>query len=652
MATKAKDDAYYADDVQHLAGREAVQAKTSMYIGSTDDVGLYTCVREPVDNIYDEALSGHCAAGGLVSCGDNEYWVVDSGRGMPVGMMEVSSNLDSGTKEKVSALRALTSVLHAGGKMSKDATAYKNSRGAHGIGQKATNFLSHFFEVWTFSSPTPGNPKSWHRISYKDGVLDQDVHKTSAPVNPINGKAATKGTVIHFKLNTKFFTHKTFDVKMLLSYLRLSSYFTPGFKFYYLDEVRGDKKVIHSENGLADYIDNYLKDFEGVSLLSSQEGIISQTDLADVGLVFTDLDGCHVRAFTNGLQNAEGGTHLDSTFKALKAALEPYQKKSAKSGDKAETFTLSELKEGLVGLVSVKLSSPQFTSQVKTKLNDERAGKALTEILLKEFTAYFKANKKVAELICERATKLRGLKNKFLASKKAIAQIKGLTRKGPPAKALTALDCTPAKRELFLIEGDSAKGSCIDARDSRTQEIYPLRGKIMNAFRAKPDKFLASPEILGILAMLGYNPKAADPCASLRVGKVILMSDADDDGCHINALELSTIKKYLPDIIARGMLYIVDLPEYVYEIGPDKYISASSKQEMLANMKAAGLEKKAFTHLKGLGEMPAYMLKYFGMDPRTRRLRRIVPSARTDGDAGIVEIMAGESGIRKQLLGI
>ena len=193
----------------------------------------------------------------------------------------------------------------------------------------------------------------------------------------------------------------------------------------------------------------------------------------------------------------------------------------------------------------------------------------------------------------------------------------------------------------------------MDARDAQYQEIYPMRGKIMNAFRAQPAKFFASPEIIGILAMLGFNPKAADPCGSLRVGKLVLMSDADDDGCHINALELSTIKRYLPDLVDRGMVYVVDLPEYLYEVKKgEKYIVAGSKQEMLENMKKAGLEGKPFKHYKGLCEMPAYLLKYFGMNPSTRRLRKVVKSSSVNGDAGIVEIMAGDSNVRKHLLGI
>lgn len=723
MATskKAAAENYSADDIKHLSPRDALRKKTAMYIGSTDAHGLFTCVREVADNILDEALAGYCTAGTIVAKSGTEFWMHDNGRGMPTGMMEIEDPV-SGTKSRIPALQAITSLLHAGGKIDATNSAYKASRGcftgdtkvrlagrgsvtldhlykhwctktlssydiiitdrstgelvysrvvdvilskhvdritrvhttqggyvdctddhkfyvntadgilaveagdlqpgtrlvtnlvetnwidsntyrctenghlielnydrtqgsitkvsiadrpkqddakvtyvetislskpipvfdltidhpshnffvqlagthdrdrethvlvsnSHAIGQKATNFLSEYFKVTTFSASTKGAEKQWHVIEYLDGKLSSPMKKSKPPVNPLTNEPVKKGTVVEFKLNTSFFTDKSFSPSLLVEYLKIASYFTPGFKWT-LSSASGKSKVFHSERGVLDYLDDYKESLKEVSSLKEGNILQASSGLFDVALDFTNADGSHLKGFTNGLLNSEGGTHVNATLQALLKSITPFAKKN-------QVFSSTELREGLVGLINVKLSAPRFTSQVKVRLDDERADAPLRDSLLEEFSKFFKKNKSLAELICERCTKLKELKSKFLASKAVVTAINKTKAKGFPAKALAAPNCKPEQRELYIVEGDSAKGPVTAERDAFYQEALPIRGKIMNAHRATPAKFFSSDEVIDLLAMIGFDPKSPDPLGKLRVNKLIFLTDADSDG--------------------------------------------------------------------------------------------------------------------------
>jgi DNA gyrase subunit B len=525
MATKkaaTEDVNYSADDIKHLSPRDAVQKKTSMYIGATDEHGLFTIVREVADNILDEALGGHCTTGIIVAKGDMEFWIADNGRGMPTGMMTVEDSV-SGSKSKIPALQAITSLLHAGGKIDASSKAYAKSRGSHAIGQKTTNFLSHYFHVTTFSSPGEGKPKAWYKIEYTDGKLTKPMYKCEAPTNPVNNVTLKKGTVVEFKANTKFFSAKVFAGSMLVEYLKNSTYFTPGFTWALHVVKTGKTTKFHSENGPLDYINDYKASLGEVSSIKEDCIFTVSGESFDVVLDFTSAEGSHLRGFTNGLYNSDGGTHVQSTVSAIVKAIAPFMKKT-------HSFGAAELKEGLVGLINAKLSSPRFTSQVKVKLDDDRMGAEVQTELVDALSKFFKKNKTLAESICERCSKLKDLRTKFLASKAVVTALNKTRSKGFPAKALSSPNCKPEERELYIVEGDSAKGPVTATRNEYYQEALPIRGKITNAHRAKPAKFFASEEVIDILAMIGFDPKNPDPLAKLRVGKIIFMTDSDADG--------------------------------------------------------------------------------------------------------------------------
>lgn len=526
MVTKKSavvDQEYDAASVKHLGSREAVQQKTAMYMGSTDEYGIFTCLREATDNIIDEAINGHSSEGELIVLKDLEYWVRDNGRGMPVGLMTVIDSV-SNQPHKIPALQAITSLLHAGAKLKEESdSAYQISRGSHGCGLKGTNFLASFFKVYTFSSPASGKPKQWHYISYKNGILDTPITKCAAPVNPVTKKQVKNGTIVHFKVDQKFFSAKSFPPSLLLEYLQTSSYFTPGFTWTLTAAASGKTKTYHSENGALDYITEYKSKLPKVASMKPDSIFICSSPVMDVAVDFTTAEGNHLKGFTNGLFNAEGGDHVDSFFRTLQKSLEPYKKKG-------KDFTLTEIKEGVLGIVNAKLAAPKFSSQVKVKLQDERAAEPFRKLLQVELDKFFKKNKSLAESICLRCAELKNLRSKFLASKQVVMELRKIAKKGFPVKALMAPKCKASERELYLVEGDSAMGGITGVRNAHFQEVFPLKGKIMNAHRATSAKFFQNEEVLNILAMIGFDPKAADPYSNLRVSKLVFMTDADADG--------------------------------------------------------------------------------------------------------------------------
>lgn len=517
-------------------------------------------------------------------------------------------------------------------------------KNSHGVGQKLPNFLSFNFEVFTFSSPKTGTPKYWHSIKYTNGKLTSELAKCPPPVHPVTGKKVDKGTIVKFKLNPKFFSAKSFPPSLLLEYLQTSSYFTPGFTWTLTAAASGKSKTYHSENGALDYITEYKSKLPKVASMKPDSIFICSSPIMDVAVDFTTAEGNHLKGFTNGLFNAEGGDHVDSFFRTLQKALEPYKKKR-------KDFTLTEIKEGVLGIVNAKLAAPKFSSQVKVKLQDERAGDPFRKLLQVEMDKFFKKNKTLAEAICVRCAELKNLRSKFLASKQVVMELRKIAKKGFPVKALMAPKCKASERELYLVEGDSAMGGITGVRNAHFQEVFPLKGKIMNAHRATSAKFFQNEEVLNILAMIGFDPKAADPYSNLRVSKLVFMTDADADGFHISVLLLSMVHKYFPELIERGIIYVVEVPEFMAVI-KNKPIYADSKDEMKRKLEDLKSPKSNVFHFKGLGEMESDVLGAVGMNPATRMIRQITPTDSPTYNEDFISIVSGDASSRRTLLGI
>lgn len=523
MATQ-KD--YTSDSIKNLSFPHNVRHRPGMYIGSTDASGIQTILREVLDNTVDECLEGHCSEVDVILSG-KDFTVIDNGRGIPRGKTEVVNQGD-GSKTMVPTIRAVFGVLSTSGKYSDE--AYKVSRGVHGVGVKSTNALSQAFKVSSFHTG------KWLSISFRKGVVHEDVSIIEAPKHPATGKSLTKGTIVKFRPDPEIFEDANLSKVDLFNWSRMAAYFTPGYKIN-LYQIKADGQVSERSFSYPEGPKQYVEDRITELRKASEFGLLSEvffhstSTFHDCVIKFTSYDGCDVRGFTNGLLNIEGGFHLTSLLTSLKDSLTPFLTKK-------QNFTINELKDGLVGCINIKLSGPKFDSQTKEKLVDERAAEPLKKLLLEEFAAFFKKNKSLATGICERATKLKDLKSRFVASKQMLTALKKISKKGFPAKAATSPKCKPHERELYLLEGDSAAGGGRFARDEYYQEFLPMKGKCPNILRLKKGAEIVNEEILNIFAMLGFDPRQEDPYDKLRVGKIIIMSDSDADGPLIGSTKV------------------------------------------------------------------------------------------------------------------
>lgn len=620
MATENKSTGYGAGSITYFeSDLHKVRAKPQMYIGPTDTTGVFTILREAMDNAVDEYQAGNNRSVSIYI--DKQMWVVDSGRGIPV---------DIHPKAKKSTLTVALTSLQSSGKM--DATgkgAYATSIGTHGVGLKATNALSRAFDVWTCR-----NGQWWH-TSFAKGDETSKVAKSKAPRLP-DGKSPKIGTVIRFEPDNQIFGKASLEVKDVANWAQITSYMNPGLSVTLT--AKGKTKTWLSKKGVVELLAKQVKRLEANVLGKT---LVHGSKTLDLAIAFTDAEGDKlVDAHTNTIRNVEYGVHMSAFWDALGRSLKPY-------GNSKMRFTPSDLREGVVGVLNYKIASPRFDSQTKEKLVDERVGKPCLEECLEVLEAFWKRHKNMAKQVVQRASDLNKSKVDFQQQKRAMRELK--TGTGPlklPGK-LTTAKCAPDKRELFLVEGESAGGTAKFARDKTYQEVFYLRGKILNAERATDSKVLESEEVLGILKSIGFDPSKKEPMKSLRVGRIIGLTDPDDDGYHITSLILTLLAKYVPDLFTRGMVYAVDAAEYVGTVkGKLRYAQDKHKLIKLNGGKAP----KDMMHLKGWGEATVVQLRRMAFDPKQRKLCKL--SAPTDGGKRLKLIMSEDPAIRKVMLGV
>ena len=375
---------------------------------------------------------------------DGSITVYDNGRGIPFGKTAISDQLRGGHTQ-IPTLKAVVAFTHTSGKFGGE--AYEASRGTHGLGIKCNNALSLEFEVWTSHK---ANPDKWEYVRYEKGIEKKYLMGKRPPASRANDKVPMKGTVVRWKPDLALLGATKVSVASIAYWLKLASYFTPGLTFTAV-LPDGKKKSYYSENGPIDYLADQVEKLKVETL--HPKVFVYRDALVDCVFQMTSADGCEIQAFTNGLNNPDKGNHFTSLGTAILNGLTPYIKRG-------QEFGIQEVRDGLVGLVNVKISSPKFSSQTKEKLVDERAGRPLQELLTTALKDFFAKNKALAILMCERATELRKMKSKFTASKAVLNKVKAAQRIGMPAKASTSLQCKPEHRELFLLEGESAAGLC------------------------------------------------------------------------------------------------------------------------------------------------------------------------------------------------
>jgi len=600
-----KAASYDAGNIQVLKGLEAVRKRPGMYIGSTSARGLHHLVYEVVDNSIDEALAGHADRVDVIIHADDSVTVEDNGRGIPV---------DAHPTEKIPGVELAMTVLHAGGKFDKD--SYKVSGGLHGVGVSVVNALTEKLKVWV-------------KRDGKEHYMDFERGATTTKLKVL-GKvgARERGTKVWFKPDNQIFTELRYDYSTLASRLRELSFLNKGVSITISDEREGQEKkeTFLAKGGLKEmvqFLNSSRKPLHSEVMYCETEREGIEIELA---LQYNDGYNENVFSFVNNINTHEGGTHLTGFKSALTRTINNYASKG--NFLKKADFTLSgdDVREGLTGVLSVKVREPQFEGQTKTKLGNSEVEGAVKTVVNEWLAAYLEEHPRTANIVIEKAVSAA-------RAREAARKARDLTRKKSaldvgnlPGKLADCSLSDPALCELYLVEGDSAGGSAKQGRDRNYQAILPLRGKIINVEKARIDKVLSNEEIRTIITAIGTGIKEDFSIDNARYHKVILMTDADVDGAHIRTLLLTFFFRQMPELIEAGYIYIAQPPLFRVAKGKEEYYAYDIKErDDIAGRLGNGDGRGSVNvqRYKGLGEMNPDQLWKTTMDPETRTILRV-----------------------------
>ena len=628
---------YTAEQIQVLEGLDPVRKRPGMYIGSTDARGLHECLREIVDNSVDESFAGICDTIWVSLSEDGSATIRDNGRGIPVETH----------KSGVSALELTMTKLHAGGKFGGG--AYKVSGGLHGVGASVVNALSSYFRV----------------VVLRDGkAYFQEYHK-GKPVKKVSeanqeqldkwfpkewgvkiGKKLT-GTITTFIPDKEIFGDIVLEDNKVKNLLRDRAYLIAGLNFHFLNENDGDEASFYFEGGIKSLVthSNRGKNVLTNTVYVSKE---DETISCEVALQYSDSYNENVKGFVNGIYTTDGGTHVTGFRIALTRAITDYYKRmqngNGKSGNGKEeaAFTGDDMKEGLTAIVYVKMPSEslQFESQTKAKLNNPEVQGFVAAAVKQGLDIYFEEHPQDAKKIVEKVMLAARARLAARAAKDAVLRKGALEGASLPGKLADCQSSDPEVSEIYLVEGDSAGGSAKQGRDRRHQAILPLRGKILNTERIQLDAIVKSEEIKNLIVALGCGIGDSLNYDKLRYHRIIIMTDADVDGAHIDALFLTFFYRHMPDIINRGYLYIALPPLFKVQVGKEsKY--AYSEEERDVMVAGANGQKVTVQRYKGLGEMNPAQLWDTTMNPETRTLKRVTVED-TQAASNMFEMLMGQ----------
>jgi DNA gyrase subunit B len=554
---RANRTSYDAQDITVLEGLEAVRRRPGMYIGSTGLRGLHHLVYEVVDNSVDEALAGYCDEVSVTIHPDNSVTVADDGRGIPVAMM---------AKEKRPALEVVLTVLHAGGKFG-DGGGYKVSGGLHGVGVSVVNALSEHLDVEV----------------RRDGFAWRQSYERGKPLGPLEKGEPTKqtGTIISFIADADIFESLEYDFKTLEERMRETAFLTRGLRIKLIDE-RGDRHhaEFRYEGGIVDFVGYLNENKEPI-----QKKVISFEGESDEGAVEVAMQWNSsyqesVFSFANNINTIEGGAHLSGFRSALTSALNRYAREKNFLKEKDENLAGEDVREGLTAVISAKLTDPQFEGQTKTKLGNPGMQGFVHSIVNARLGEFLEENPQEARAVISKAVQAAQARNAARKARDLTRRKSALENSTLPGKLADCSVKDPALAELFVVEGDSAGGSAVSARDRNTQAVLPLRGKILNVEKSRIDKVLGNTEVQALITAVGTGVRDEFDIAKARYHKVVLLTDADVDGAHIRTLALTLLFREMQPLIEAGYVYIAKPPLYRLTRGQKhRYLERESELE-------------------------------------------------------------------------
>lgn len=644
MAKQTDKQAYDGSQIQVLEGLEPVRKRPGMYIGSTGYDGIHHLIKEIADNSIDEAIAGHATRVEVVLLEDGGVQVTDDGRGIPV---------DKHPKTGLSTLETVLTVLHAGGKFGGG--GYKVSSGLHGVGSSVVNALS---------------TKMIAEV-VRDGQLYRVVFATGGIVEPLKKVGKTDrptGTRITFYPDPTIFKETVeFDYKWVVSYLRHQAYLTKGVHTSVIDNRTGERQSFYFEGGIQSYVRhlNIGKDVLSNDVFYVEKQV--EDCMVEIAVQYNDTYIETVKPFANNVLTPDGGTHLVGFRSALTRVINDYARKNGLLKEKEDNLTGDDIREGLTAIILVKLPDPQFEGQTKNKLGNPEMRRYVEQMMNEYFAYYLEENPSIAKKIVGKATLAARARKAARAARDNVIRKGALDGMGLPGKLWDCSSKSPSDSEIYIVEGNSAAGSAKEGRDSKTQAILPLRGKVLNTERARLDKMFANKEIVAMIQAFGVGIGDQFDINGLRYHKIIIMTDADVDGSHIATLLLTFLFRYMKEVVEGGYVYLAKPPLYSINRGQKKIYAydEDEKDKVLASLIA---DKKnrgttiddeqdvtrqagvTISRFKGLGEMDADQLWETTMNPENRVLIQVSVEDAEEADAIFTRLMGDDVSLRKNFI--
>jgi len=618
-----KEQNIYDDNsIKVLKGIGGIRKNPSMYVGDDGIRGLHHIVYEVLDNCIDEFMAGYCSEIFLTIENDGSIKIEDNGRGFPVGIHP---------KEKKPTIEVILTTLHAGGKF--DNYTYKVSGGLHGVGISCTNALSEWLEITTFR-----NKKTYGMLFEKGEPKSQLKEKGGLREKKLGGET---GTIIHFKPDNEIFSTITIDANTIKERLTQISFLNQGIKIFFEDKNNKEKETLYSKDGIT----GYLKELnENNNELHSQPFYMKEVEkdgedevIIEISMQYFEQDINNVYSFANNIKTIDGGTHVTGFRKAITRVLNQYAIEKDKI-DKEERFSGTDVREGLSAIISIYLPNPKFEGQTKTKLTNVNIDGIISSSFGDSFKVWLEEHPSVAERIMKRALSSY---NARLAAKKAASLAKkkaSLDGAGMPSKLKNCSSKYPEKRELFIVEGNSAGGNAEMARNSEYQAILPLRGKVINTEKSKIEKILKNNEIVSLIKAIGTgittNGNEEDfDIKKLKFNKIIITTDADVDGSHIKVLLLNFFFRYMKPLLVHGHIWLAEPPLYKITVNKEVdwnnkkskqfFINSDNELKKFMDKYKNKIIKNGIQRFKGLGELNAEQLAETTMDKKTRNIVQV-----------------------------